>query len=1341
MANIDELHWSAILDTKDFDAKAEYLRKEAKRLNVELSKMLDIYQKFKGKTLITEKGVENAREMNSVLSDIQQKINSLPSSVKIYEKGTENVEKNVERTNAHYQVQSNLLRQISTLAGTYFSIRGAERFLRSLIDITGEFEKQKMSLTSMLQSSEVADNLFNQYRELALKSPYTFQDFTKFGKQLLAFNIPQEELVNTTKMLADVAAGLGVDMGRIILAYGQIKSAGILKGTELRQLTEAGVPILDSLAKQIEETTGKAVKLGDVFAMISKKQIPFEMVEKAFRDMTSEGGKFYNMQEVLVETLWGKIGKLRDVWQQTLYDIGKGGVVNDILKDSIDGVTNSLSHLGRLIADIIVSFATYKLVIIAAEKANGSFLISNHKILSSFKSISKWISNNPYAILAASVTLVAIAFVNVVKNMRAMNEMQEKIKRAQSDYNTDVIKGVSELDRLYTQLKLAKRGTKEYEEAVKSIQSRYGEYITQLHNEGVEVGNLATLYDALRQKIEQAARARFVAAARSDIDSVYEAGLKGVMEGANGDDIYNLKRAAKELRLTPAEEKALAMLVGGFTTKEELSKDIETASLLAKIKRNRISLGPGSSGPMDAEKYIDILIQKVQNLKTDYKSASDMIERFADDLPKTTVTPTTTNVQSGTTERVEELYDWDKVLQELDKQLMSDIDRDTREFEKEFDKRMKALGAFSDFFDKLDNTGINEGGKGVTGKVKGLLFDYKGDNYKVLVEYRKQLENIKTAYGENSKAYENAKRKLDAWRDSAEAANKTKLFERVRELSDDVFKEGMFGYDLTNWNDKTLAQIKAIEQAISELDLPEELREELESVNGLLDHAVDSLNDYKNGIQKNTVSPAKWKEQLKSARMFVKYITMAASAMEAFGEALDNSNLEKFGEMLENVGDTYQAMIEGYETEGAVGAVVAGAAVMMEKLIGYLAKAADEETQMLNALKDMKGEIRGLNFEEELKDGVESLFGEDAIRSINNAATAIWKLRGRWEDLLATFEKVKVAESEQYIRAMGGGGSGILSSREWMISQIKSVEDLVFSNGKRTMTIAEAAEELGLNLKDAFGNINPELLDRIIEVYKLEDKAKDYTIDKDTLDFIKDLSEYGKEYADAMEQIATAVSDLFGNVADNMVDAFLENFKEMGNAVDNLGDTFTDLGETIVKSMLKSYILDTILKKYEDEAKSMMQAYAIGGISYDDLAQRVSAFADAVTEDTRAAGDVINAMLAAFQDRGLLGEGGEKNTLSNGIKGITEDTASLLASYINAMRSDLSYIKVLQERGWADVKGIYEAMGTFPTLNDYMAQVAATNANIAESNRQILERIDRLTTTASGRAALAVDVQ
>lgn len=257
--------------------------------------------------------------------------------------------------------QSRMMREfvntIKTYAGFYFF----RDMFQELVSIRGEFELQQVSLRAIIQDARRADQIFSQIKGLAVISPFQFSDLVGYTKQLAAFQIPVNELYGTMKSLADVSAGLGVDMGRIILAYGQIRSAGVLRGQELRQLTEAGIPALDALRKKLEEVRGVAQTTDDVFDAISKRQIPFEYIREMFTTMTEDGGMFYKMQEIQAASLKGMVSNLADSYKIMMNDIGEAN--DSVLKGIVVSITDAMNnwrYFSKAIEGVAVGYAALK---------------------------------------------------------------------------------------------------------------------------------------------------------------------------------------------------------------------------------------------------------------------------------------------------------------------------------------------------------------------------------------------------------------------------------------------------------------------------------------------------------------------------------------------------------------------------------------------------------------------------------------------------------------------------------------------------------------------------------------------------------------------------------------------------------------------------------------------------------------------------------------------------------------------------------------------------------------------------------------------------------------------
>lgn len=240
-----------------------------------------------------------------------------------------------------------------------FSVGSVKNFVEQIASVRGQFELSERSLEAILQNKPKADEIFNKTVELAVKSPFRIKDLVDYTRQLSAYRIESDKLYDTTKRLADVSAGLGVDMGRLILAYGQVKAAAYLRGSEVRQFTEAGINMYGELQQYFKEVKGEAYTTAQIVDMISKRKVTFEDVEAIFQRMTDKGGTFYNMQEIQAETLQGKISNLKDAFDVTLNDIGKAneGTMKGMVSWGTSMLDNwkALAEIGKALIPILIA--------------------------------------------------------------------------------------------------------------------------------------------------------------------------------------------------------------------------------------------------------------------------------------------------------------------------------------------------------------------------------------------------------------------------------------------------------------------------------------------------------------------------------------------------------------------------------------------------------------------------------------------------------------------------------------------------------------------------------------------------------------------------------------------------------------------------------------------------------------------------------------------------------------------------------------------------------------------------------------------------------------------------
>jgi hypothetical protein len=240
-----------------------------------------------------------------------------------------------------------------------FSMGTIKSFVGQIAEVRGQFELSERSLEAILQNKPKADEIFNKTVELAVKSPFRIKDLVDYTRQLSAYRIESDKLYDTTKRLADVSAGLGVDMGRLILAYGQVKAAAYLRGSEVRQFTEAGINMYGELQQYFKEVKGEAYTTAQIVDMISKRKVTFGDVEAIFQRMTDKGGTFYNMQEIQAETLQGKISNLKDAFDVMLNDVGKAneGTMKGMVSWGTSLLDNwkTLAEIGKALIPILIA--------------------------------------------------------------------------------------------------------------------------------------------------------------------------------------------------------------------------------------------------------------------------------------------------------------------------------------------------------------------------------------------------------------------------------------------------------------------------------------------------------------------------------------------------------------------------------------------------------------------------------------------------------------------------------------------------------------------------------------------------------------------------------------------------------------------------------------------------------------------------------------------------------------------------------------------------------------------------------------------------------------------------
>lgn len=569
MASIDNLNFAVILDDKNFKKQIEADLKLAKDFNIQLSDAFDLRRSGMGDApkLLRQyqQRLDALMKSGKKLTEEQrQERENLKQLIRLYQRQVINISnaearqqryaRTVRETTSEMDRQSRYLSQMTNMIKTATSAYAAKEIISDMIRITGEFEMQRVALRSILQDMTGADMLYEKIQALAVESPFQFKELISYTKQLAAFSVPLDELYDTTKMLADVSSGLGVGMDRLILAYGQIRSAAFLRGTEVRQLTEAGVPILEELRKKFEELGEEGVTVGDVFDKISARMVPFEMVKEVFEDMTSAGGMFYQMQEVQAQTLAGKISNLRDAYEVMFAEIG--GKNETFLKNSVDLVRRLIQNydeVGREIVALVATYGLYRIALTAATYHTTLFQRAQVALIATSKKLFAAMAANPYTAIAAAVAAVGYGIYKIVTYESDLEKVTKAVDKAVSDFNATMSSEISNIDYLFGRLEKLTVGTQEYDEVRSQILREYGTYLSAQDKEALSVGNLANAYDNLVRAITEANKEKFLQQGLSDVSEEFNSSFDTIND--------RLKKFYKQFRI---EDKGIKSAIADY---------------------------------------------------------------------------------------------------------------------------------------------------------------------------------------------------------------------------------------------------------------------------------------------------------------------------------------------------------------------------------------------------------------------------------------------------------------------------------------------------------------------------------------------------------------------------------------------------------------------------------------------------------------------------------------------------------------------------------------------------------------------------------------------------------
>ena len=1299
------------------------------------------------------------------------------------------------------RTQFNLAVQLRNQLANIYSVYAAERFLTQIIEIGGEFQKQRVALQTMFKDATKADVLFGQIKELAVVSPFEFKELAGYTKQLAAFNIPYEEMYDTTKRLADISAGVGVDMGRIILAYGQVRSAEFLKGTELRQFTEAGIPLLEQLRKKFEELGETGITVGDVFDKISKREVSFQMVKDVLWDLTNEGGQFYNMQGALADTLAGKLSNLRDAYDVMLADIAESN--NSTLSKGLDLITDTMSNweeLSKYILSAVAAYGSYKaaiLLLTAASKAwlaleqlqtitNLTRAIQGLSQVTKAQSVAMGVLNtvtksNPFVIIATAIAGLTGAFFlfsdKAKSTQEIITDLNESLGKLQTNFeeNKGMEKLIDEYELLSNKQNKTTEESKRLETVTASLKSHFKGAAMEVNAYTGELEmSVKKMREANEESLEMAKKAakgnlrdaeKREAELEKKLEAIknkYKAGTGTYIAGATAPLVFSrteedLEKYAEEY--TDIENQLIAAQKATKKAREEfenLGNTAKDADLGNTLSGWRKAIGDFISGndrlknlmPKDAEEYADWL----KRFKDELSEAKDELAR----KEKTTGLFSEDDINAAR-KRVQELQSV------VDKFNISIDNKETKSTKNWSDILQNQLQSLKDFRVKaeleIEQAVVNSMAEGGEKELAQLNLNHK----KRLSEIDKQTNEIVKKYKEAEKARwmkENPGKKGSEFKSSITGINDLPsefqdIIQQLVETENKLYTKSVTDYfnSVAKEFQGYLEKRKSIEQeyakkrnvlfksgasadtiketyyqedeALKRLDVEIAQRENTFQswVNKLSSIGLEQLRkmliEAQAELMKAEISDPDNGEKLASYRAMLVKIReeldkIERGEREAQGKDNNKGKIKDWKELYKVLDKVNDSFIEiGDSVGGTAGKIIKEAGQMTSSLL-----------QMANAVKSIETNMEPLNKASVILTAISAgLKVVTGIFGLFNRTDYMAEYRKEVAKLNDELKKVKEnarIDSGEYDTIFGtdewaNARNNIDAARDALMRYQSTLNDI--KNRKVYEDVSDkVANIFDIDLDKTFDSLEESLANMQVQIRhstwfrsakyaSLKDAApelfnEDSSVNMDALaefvnsDMFKKLSEENQRYLqqmldnwstyeEALDSVKNYLTGIFGDLGNTMMDALVDSFENGTDAAKKFTDSVSDMLEKLATNMIYSATLGPIM---ENAQERMLEITKNEELSDEEKFKGYTSVMEGMTNDALAQQEMAMKLMEEYKkmakEKGwdiYTPDNEKQNGLSQSVKGITEDQANVLGSYLNAIRHDVSVKRSLLE--------------------------------------------------------------
>lgn len=495
---------------------------DVRRLSDEYSKMGKYSPNSKAKLAELNTAKAALNEQRYSLGELQDQqarnrleVRKLTREYKEFASGTNNADEIVK------SLTDSLKRTVAEIGG----LVAIKKFGSDVIEATGKMQQLQVALSTILQDKSKADTLLAEISQFAVTTPFSIDDVATGAKQLLAYGSTADKVVGELSMLGDIASGLQIPLGQLIYLYGTLKTQGRAMTVDIRQFAGRGIPIYEELAKVL------GVSKDQVGELVKEGKVGFKEVEQAFKNMTSEGGKFNNMlanaagtwpQQIAAveEKLFLKLNEFGNKHKE-IFEFGIGTA-----EDLVESLDDVLSVMGGLIA----AYGTYKAALITAavaQKAVG--FVESIRLIGMYRkelglataaqqAFNLASKSNVYVTLLAALVGIGTAVYMFTKRTNEAAAAQETLNSVNKKADEEFSRQAATVDRLSDVLKSETSSLDQKKKALSDLQSIIPSYNASLDEEGKLINNNTEAIKSYLAQLEKQIRMK---AAQEELEELY----------------------------------------------------------------------------------------------------------------------------------------------------------------------------------------------------------------------------------------------------------------------------------------------------------------------------------------------------------------------------------------------------------------------------------------------------------------------------------------------------------------------------------------------------------------------------------------------------------------------------------------------------------------------------------------------------------------------------------------------------------------------------------------------------------------------------------------------------